>query len=134
MRKRHAGVEARLEAGAGLPLAQADPVQLYQAILNLVVNAIEAMEGNPAQARRTLVITTEPEDGGVRMRVADSGPGADDDSYARMAQTFHTTKARGTGLGLLVTRSLVEAHGGRLEVARNRGLTFTIHLPGAEPT
>jgi len=136
VRMRHAEVEARLEAGAGLPLAQADPVQLYQAILNLVVNAIEAMEGNPAQARRTLVITTEPEDGGVRMRVADSGPGADDDSYARMAQTFHTTKARGTGLGLLVTRSLVEAHGGRLEVARNpgRGLTFTIHLPGAEPT
>ena len=135
VRMRHAGVEARLEAGAGLPLAQADPVQLYQAILNLVVNAIEAMEGNPAQARRTLVITTEPEDGGVRMRVADSGPGADDDSYARMAQTFHTTKARGTGLGLLVTRSLVEAHGGRLEVARNagRGLTFTIHLPGAQP-
>ena len=68
----------------------------------------------------------------VRVRVADTGPGASDEAIARMFQTFHTTKARGTGLGLLVTRSLVEAHGGRLDVARNagRGLTFTIHLPG----
>jgi signal transduction histidine kinase len=68
----------------------------------------------------------------VRLRVADTGPGATDEDLARMFQTFHTTKSRGTGLGLLVTRSLVEAYGGRLEVARNagRGLTFTIHLPG----
>jgi two-component system sporulation sensor kinase A len=71
----------------------------------------------------------------VRLRLSDSGPGASDEALARMFQTFHTTKARGTGLGLLVTRSLVETHGGRLEVARNagRGLTFTIHLPGESP-
>ena len=136
VRLRHAGIEARLDAPDALPRVLADPIQLYQAILNLVVNAIESMEGNPTQAARTLLIAVEPEDGGVRLRVTDSGPGADDDSLSRMAQTFHTTKARGTGLGLLVTRSLVEAHGGRLEVARNpgRGLTFTIHLPGAEQT
>jgi signal transduction histidine kinase len=111
-------------------------VQLYQALLNLVVNAIDAMEGNPPEAPRTLAIAARGEGGGVRICVSDSGHGADDETLARMAQTFHTTKARGTGLGLLVTRSLVEAHGGRLDVARNagRGLTFTIHLPGEQPT
>ena len=136
VRLRHAGVEARLDCAAALPRVLADPVQLYQALLNLVVNAIDAMEGNPPEAPRTLAIAAEGEDGGVRIRVTDSGHGADDETLARMAQTFHTTKARGTGLGLLVTRSLVEAHGGRLEVARNRGrgLTFTIHLPGETPT
>lgn len=136
VRLRHAGVQASLDCAAALPRVLADPVQLYQAILNLVVNAIDAMEGNPPEAPRALAIAVEGEDGGVRIRVGDSGHGADDETLARMAQTFHTTKARGTGLGLLVTRSLVEAHGGRLEVARNpgRGLTFTIHLPGEQPT
>ena len=136
VRLRHAGVEARLDCAAALPRVLADPVQLYQALLNLVVNAIDAMEGNPPDAPRTLEIAAEGDDGGVRIRVGDSGHGADDETLARMAQTFHTTKARGTGLGLLVTRSLVEAHGGRLDVARNagRGLTFTIHLPGEQPT
>jgi PAS domain S-box-containing protein len=132
VRLRHAGIEAELDAPASLPRVVADPVQLYQAILNLVVNAIEAMEGNAPGAPRRLRIAAGAGDGGVRVSVTDTGHGADDESLARMAQTFHTTKARGTGLGLLVTRSLVEAHGGRLEVARNRGrgLAFTIHLPG----
>jgi PAS domain S-box-containing protein len=136
VRLRHAGVEARLDCAGALPRVLADPVQLYQALLNLVVNAIDAMEGNPPGVPRTLVIAAEAGEGGVRLRVSDSGHGADDETLARMAQTFHTTKARGTGLGLLVTRSLVEAHGGRLDVARNagRGLTFTIHLPGEQPT
>jgi PAS domain S-box-containing protein len=135
-RLRHAGIEARLAADASLPRVLADPIQLYQALLNLVVNAIEAMEGLPTGAPRRLRVAVEPGGAGVRVRVTDSGPGADDEALRRMAQTFHTTKARGTGLGLLVTRSLVEAHGGRLEVARNRGrgLTFTIHLPGESPT
>lgn len=136
VRLRHAGVEARLDCAGALPRVLADPVQLYQALLNLVVNAIDAMEGNPPGVPRTLAIAAEAGEGGVRLRVSDSGHGADDETLARMAQTFHTTKARGTGLGLLVTRSLVEAHGGRLDVARNagRGLTFTIHLPGEQPT
>jgi PAS domain S-box-containing protein len=134
-RLRHAGVKARLQAGASLPRVHADPIQLYQALLNLVLNAIEAMENEPAGLARTLGITLDREDGGVRIRVSDTGPGADDEALARMAQTFHTTKVRGTGLGLLVTRSLVEAHGGRLAVSRNRGrgLTFTIQLPGEAP-
>jgi PAS domain S-box-containing protein len=136
VRLRHAGVQARLEAPESLPRVLADPVQLYQAILNLVVNAIEAMEGNAPGEPRSLRIEAHAANGDVRLAIADSGHGADDDTLARMTQTFHTTKARGTGLGLLVTRSLVEAHGGRLAVRRNRGrgLTFTIHLPGESPT
>jgi PAS domain S-box-containing protein len=135
VRLRHARVTARVEAPGKLPPVMADPIQLYQALLNLVINAIEAMEGAPPEEERVLVISAGREKSGVRLRVSDTGPGADDEALARMFQTFHTTKARGTGLGLLVTRSLVEAHGGRLEVARNagRGLTFTIHLPGEAP-
>jgi PAS domain S-box-containing protein len=132
-RIRQAGVEAVIEGARSPAVVRVDPVQLYQALLNLVVNAIEAMESEPGDEPRRLVLRVEASAGRVRLRVADTGPGADDEALARMFQTFHTTKARGTGLGLLVTRSLVEAHGGRLEVARNagRGLTFTIHLPGA---
>lgn len=135
-RLRQAGVKARVETAGRIPRVSADPIQLYQAILNLMVNAIEAMEGEPAGNERAIIVAIAPEDAGVSIRVTDTGPGADNETLARMAQTFHTTKARGTGLGLLVTRSLVEAHGGRLEVARNtgRGLTFTIHLPGEDPT
>ncbi len=134
VRLRHARVVSTLDCPESLPRVTADPVQLYQAVLNLVLNAIEAMENNPARAARTLRVALRAEKGGVRLSVTDSGHGADDAALKRMAQTFHTTKDRGTGLGLLVTRSLVEAHGGRLDVARNRGrgLTFTIHLPGAE--
>ena len=135
VRLRHAHVEADLDCPAAVPLVTGDPVQLYQAVLNLVVNAIEAMEGNPPDAPRTLRIAVAAEDAGVRVAVTDSGHGADDEALQRMARTFHTTKERGTGLGLLVTRSLAEAHGGRLDVARNRGrgLTFTLHLPGETP-
>jgi len=131
-RLRHAHVEATLEGARSKARVRIDPVQLYQALLNLVVNAIEAMEGEPERHARRLVLRVESAGGRVRLRVADTGPGASDEDLSRMFQTFHTTKTRGTGLGLLVTRSLVEAHGGRLEVSRNagRGLTFTIHLPG----
>lgn len=131
-RLRHAGVEPVLEGTRSKALVRIDPVQLYQALLNLVVNAIEAMESDTDTHERRVAVRVEASAGRVRLRVADTGPGATDEAIARMFQTFHTTKARGTGLGLLVTRSLVEAHGGRLEVSRNagRGLTFTIHLPG----
>jgi len=131
-RLRHAGVRARLENRAKDARVTFDPVQLHQAILNLVMNAIEAMESEPVDRERALAIRVEAGEAGVAIAVEDTGPGASDELMARMLQTFHTTKARGTGLGLLVTRSLVEAHGGRLGLARNagRGLTFTIHLPG----
>lgn len=134
-RLRHAHVEAVLEGARSKACVRIDPVQLYQALLNLVVNAIEAMEAEAESHPRRLVLRVEAAGNRVRIRVSDTGPGASDEALARMFQTFHTTKARGTGLGLLVTRSLVEAHGGRLEVARNagRGLTFTIHLPGESP-
>jgi PAS domain S-box-containing protein len=134
MRLRHAGVKATL-AGTDAPRVVADPVQLHQALLNLVLNAVEAMESEPEQHPRVIGLRIAGAAKGVRIAVSDTGPGADDQTLSRMAQTFHTTKARGTGLGLLVTRSLVEAHGGRLEVTRNRGrgLTFTLYLPGDSP-
>ncbi|MBK6980551.1 MAG: PAS domain-containing protein [Betaproteobacteria bacterium] len=134
-RLRHAGVKTVLEADETAPKVVGDAIQLYQALLNLVVNAIEAMESQPQDLERVLRVTVARAGKDAVLQVADTGPGADDELIARMFQTFHTTKARGTGLGLLVTRSLVEAHDGSLEVARNegRGLTFTIHLPGGLP-
>lgn len=135
-RLRQAGVRSRLEVKGKIPRVLGDPIQLHQALLNLIVNAIEAMEGEPEGVERALLVSVGAAGAGVRIRIADTGPGADDESLARMFQTFHTTKSRGTGLGLLVTRSLVEAHGGRLEVARNprRGLSFTLYLPGEAST
>ncbi len=131
VRIRHAGIEAVQALDAKVPLVAADPVQLHQALLNLVVNAIESMEDDGGG---TLRVATAQDGAGVRFTVSDTGPGADDAAIERMFNTFYTTKARGTGLGLLVTRSIVEAHGGRLAVARNRGrgLVFRFTLPAAK--
>ena len=99
-RLRHAGVKTVLEADETAPKVVGDAIQLYQALLNLVVNAIEAMESQPQDLERVLRVTVARAGKDAVLQVADTGPGADDELIARMFQTFHTTKARGTGLGL----------------------------------
>ena len=131
-------IRLTLELAPGLPLVLGDPVQLEQVAMNLVLNAFEAMgEGGDAGAGapRAIVLRarpTEPE--GVDVSVRDSGPGLDDEALARAFEAFFTTKPRGLGMGLAISRSIVEAHGGRL-LARNntdRGATFQFHLPAAQ--
>jgi len=114
-----------------LPPVLADRVQLRQVVANLVANAIEAM-GTVADRARTLRVKSvirEPD--GVLIMVEDSGPGIDPENVDRIFHPFFTTKSQGTGMGLPVCRSIIEAHNGRLSVrpAADRGSVFQISLP-----
>jgi signal transduction histidine kinase len=115
-----------------LPLVTADPVQLQQVILNLVMNAVEAMS-HTGHGVRALRLRTEVDHSAatVLLRVADSGPRVDPEVVKKMFQPFFTTKASGMGMGLSICQTIVEAHGGRLTVAPNNphGMEFQITLP-----
>jgi two-component system sensor kinase FixL len=100
-------------------LVLADKVQIQQVLLNLMRNAVEAMEGSP---RRELVVSTDAaEDDMVTVGVSDTGSGISPDMSSQLFQPFVTTKRHGMGVGLSISRTIVEAHGGRIEVAPNPG-------------
>ncbi len=124
------GVSVRTLLSDGLPIIEGDRVQLQQVILNLIVNAIEAMSG-PNEASRDLLISTEKaEPDGVLVTVRDSGPGLAPAALERLFDAFYTTKANGMGLGLSICRSIIEVHGGRLWARANepRGAVFQFTL------
>jgi C4-dicarboxylate-specific signal transduction histidine kinase len=125
------GVSVRTELADGLPLVEGDRVQLQQVILNLVVNAIEAMSGTNEPPRELLLSTEMSEPGFVRVAVQDSGPGLAPEAFERLFDAFYTTKPSGLGLGLSICRSIIEAHGGRLWATANepRGAVFQFTLP-----
>jgi PAS domain S-box-containing protein len=129
--KNEVSVQTRLMEGL-LPV-QGDRVQLQQVVLNLILNAVEAM-GSVEIGARELSIITEQDQAGVRVAVRDSGPGIDADHRERVFQAFYTTKSSGTGMGLSICRSIIDAHGGRLWAQANepRGSVFQFTLPGAE--
>jgi signal transduction histidine kinase len=113
------------------PLVMADPVQLQQVILNLVMNAVEAMS-HAGHGMRILGLRTEVDPAGtVLVRVVDSGPRVDPKVVEKMFQPFFTTKASGMGMGLSICKTIIEAHGGRLTAAPNNrhGMEFQIILP-----
>jgi two-component system, LuxR family, sensor kinase FixL len=96
-------------------LVLADPVQLQQVLLNLIVNACEAMSASPAAERRLTIITSPAdESGAIECTVADRGCGIPPGDLERIFEPFVTTKKQGLGLGLAICRSIIEAHGGRL--------------------
>ena len=107
-----------------------DRVQLQQVMLNLILNAIEAMIGGDG-ALRELVITTESNSEGLLVSVADTGSGIALEDRERVFESFHTTKADGLGIGLSICRSIVEAHGGRLwaDAHHPRGTVFRFTVP-----
>jgi two-component system, LuxR family, sensor kinase FixL len=127
---RQRGVRAWLELDHTLPPVLVDHVQIQQVVLNLVRNAIEAME---QIERRELRIGTRavPEQGTVEIIVADTGPGIAPELADRLFQPFVTTKATGMGLGLSICREIVEAHRGRLTTApaSSGGTVFRVTLP-----
>jgi len=105
-------------------------VQLQQVVVNLILNGIEAMRG-PENRERNLIIRSQRVEGGeVRVVVQDSGIGFDPKSAERMFDAFHTTKPGGLGMGLSISRSIVESHGGRLWAVANDGpgATFQFNL------
>jgi signal transduction histidine kinase len=123
-------VSMHVTAAEGLPAIEADPVQLQQVILNLVMNAIEAMSA--LEAPRTLEVRAEPHgEDGVLVAVRDSGIGVDPRLTDRIFDAFFTTKSDGMGMGLAISRSIVEAHGGKLWATNNDGggATFQFTVP-----
>ena len=127
------GISLRTELAEGLPRIQADRVQLQQVILNLIMNAVEAMSDVHERPRALLVGTERDATGGVTVRVTDSGPGLSSESFDRVFEAFYTTKPRGMGMGLSICRTIVEAHGGRIWAARGAGAGATLQfaLPAA---
>jgi PAS domain S-box-containing protein len=125
-------VQTRL--AEGLFPVQGDRVQLQQVILNLVLNAVEAMSAVEAGPRELLISTEQTEANGVLVAVRDSGPGIDPEHVERVFEAFYTTKSSGVGMGLSICRSIIDAHGGRLWAEANepRGAVFRFTLPGAE--
>lgn len=114
-----------------LPAVHGDRVQLSQVLLNLVLNAMDAVAGQPAARRHVLLSSARSADGGVDLCVADTGPGIAADAARRIFEPFYTTKSTGMGLGLSISRTIAEAHGGRLTVETNAqgGATFRLSLP-----
>jgi C4-dicarboxylate-specific signal transduction histidine kinase len=132
---KHAGVQVRLELDRTAPAVLVDRVQIQQALLNLMHNAIEAMGASDGE--RTLVVTLRgEEDGRVAIAVADTGPGLPDEVQAELFAPFVTTKPDGVGIGLSVSRTIVEAHGGRIWAEPNPGggMVFRLTLPAAAAT
>jgi PAS domain S-box-containing protein len=124
------GVSVRLESGAGIPMVQANPIQIEQVMVNLILNGVEAT-ANAAGARREVVVVTTCNGDAVEVAVSDTGSGIASTVAAKLFTPFVTTKARGLGLGLAISRSIIENHGGRLWVVRNAeaGTTFRFSLP-----
>ena len=127
------GVTVTTELAGRLPPIQGDRVQLQQVILNLIINAVEAMSGDSEGTRELLISTANAGSDGVLVAVRDSGPGLPADRVERSFDPFYTTKASGLGMGLSICRSIVDAHGGRLWVDANvpRGAVFQFVVPSA---
>jgi C4-dicarboxylate-specific signal transduction histidine kinase len=123
------GMEIRL--AQELPVVRGDRVQLQQVLLNLIVNAIESMSAVNEGQRELLISSAINAADSVLVAVRDSGPGLTPEGFDRAFQAFHTTKPDGMGVGLSISRRIVEAHGGRLWATANapRGATFQFTLP-----
>ena len=124
-------VVTRTELAAGLPPVAGDRVQLQQVVLNLIMNAIEAMSAVKDRTRILRIRTAQQSPDSVLVVVQDSGIGLDPAQLERIFDAFYTTKQGGMGIGLSVSRSIIEAHGGRIWAALNEGpgLTFRFDLP-----
>jgi signal transduction histidine kinase len=121
-------VRLRTELAANLPSAMADRVQIQQVVMNLILNGIEAMSAVEVRKRELVVRTQRSQGDRVRVAVQDSGIGIDPLNAERVFDAFHTTKPGGMGMGLSISRSIIESHGGRLWVTVNNGSGATFEF------
>jgi C4-dicarboxylate-specific signal transduction histidine kinase len=124
-------VSVKTKLAEKLPLIQGDQVQLQQVMLNLIINAIEAMSPHAAGARNLLIRTFKTKSGSVVVAVCDSGPGVDPANLERIFDAYFTTKADGLGMGLSICRAIIQAHRGQLSATRGaaQGAIFQFTLP-----
>ena len=127
------GIRVSLNIAPGLPAVRGDKVQLQQVVLNLLLNAFDALECRPAQDRVVVVKATHDGKGSTCIAVSDRGRGVADDMFDELFAPFVTSKRDGLGLGLSISRSIVDMHGGRIWAENNRdqGATFHVTLPAA---
>lgn len=130
--KHHASL--REDLGADLPTVDGDRVQIQQVVMNLIINALEAMSDSVDSVRLLTITTSVDEANAVRIAVSDTGPGISEPDAERLFEPFFTTKASGMGMGLSICRSIVEAHGGALRVHANApvGAVFEFELPSSD--
>jgi two-component system, LuxR family, sensor kinase FixL len=124
-------VDVALELNSGLPLVRGDRIQMQQVVLNLILNAFEALKERSVNERR-IVLQADPDGAdAVRVAVRDNGTGMSSENLDKIFQPFYTTKRDGLGMGLSISRSIIEAHGGCLWAANNpdRGATFSFTVP-----
>jgi C4-dicarboxylate-specific signal transduction histidine kinase len=126
-------VSVRTKLAEDLPLVLGDRIQLQQVIINLIINAVDAMSQQAAGARDLLVRATKTRSGGVLVSVRDSGPGIATDNLDRIFDAFFSTKADGLGIGLSICRAIIQAHGGRLSARRAgcQGMILQFTLPAS---
>jgi PAS domain S-box-containing protein len=125
------GTSLQTQLVDGLPLVPGDRIQLQQVMVNLILNAVEAMSGSNQRSRKLLICTEEDTASGVRVAVRDWGPGLKPESLDRLFDAFYTTKPDGMGMGLSICRSIIEAHGGRVWATPNlpQGAVLQFTLP-----
>ena len=128
--------ELEMSLEKDLPMVDADPVQIHQVLINLVTNAREAMRDTPLAHRKVQIATERNGDGSIAVSVRDYGPGIPDEIRERLFEQFFTTKPEGLGMGLAIVRSIVEAHGGKIETenAEGGGARFCLVLPTPKQT
>ncbi len=136
-RARECNVSLSSHIENGLPMLLGDAVQLQQVLVNLIINAFDAMQGGAPAGRALFVnVGAAPDRGGVRIAIRDSGHGVSDEQMATLFKPFSTSKPNGLGLGLSISRIIVMGHGGRMWAERNRerGMTFQFELPAEGAT
>lgn len=108
-----------------------DEIQIQQVLVNLIRNAMDAMRTTDSAERQLMVTSQDTRDGMIRISICDQGEGVADQNADRVFDAFYTTKEEGMGMGLAISRTIVETHGGKLWMERNedRGVTFLITLP-----
>jgi two-component system sensor kinase FixL len=123
-------VRVETEFDGSLPPVLGDKVQLQQVVLNLILNAADATSDNPPEHRQ-IILRTGVKDDRIKVTVRDFGPGIHQENLERIFEPFFTTKGAGLGMGLNISRAIVEAHGGRIWAENNpdRGATFAFELP-----